>query len=54
MIAFYLGAGDHEKADQAATQGLVLADDSWRCYDSLLYRNDAGFSRMFTASEDGH
>ena len=25
VIAFYLGAGDHEKADQAATQGLVLA-----------------------------
>ena len=25
VIAFYLGAGDHRKADQAATQGLVLA-----------------------------
>ena len=25
VIAFYLGAGDHEKTDQAATQGLVLA-----------------------------
>ena len=25
VIAFHLGAGDHEKADQAATQGLVLA-----------------------------
>ena len=25
VIAFYLGEGDHEKADQAATQGLVLA-----------------------------
>ena len=25
VIAFYLGAGDHKKADQAATQGLVLA-----------------------------
>ena len=24
VIAFHLGAGDHEKADQAATQGLVL------------------------------
>ena len=43
VIAFYLGAGDHEKTDQAATQGLVLARDSWRCYDSLLYRHHAGF-----------
>ena len=25
MIALYLGAGDNKKADQAATQGLVLA-----------------------------
>ena len=25
VIAIHLGAGDHEKADQAATQGLVLA-----------------------------
>lgn len=25
VIAFYLGAGDHEKADTAATQGLVLS-----------------------------
>ena len=25
VIAFYLGAGDYEKADQSATQGLVLA-----------------------------
>ena len=25
VIAFHSGAGDHEKADQAATQGLVLA-----------------------------
>ena len=25
VIAFHLGAGDHEKADQAATQGLLLA-----------------------------
>lgn len=25
VIALYLGAGDHRKADQAATQGLVLA-----------------------------
>ena len=25
VIAFYLGAGDNKKADQAATQGLVLA-----------------------------
>ena len=25
VIAFHLGAGNHEKADQAATQGLVLA-----------------------------
>ena len=25
VIAFYLGAGDNRKADQAATQGLVLA-----------------------------
>ena len=24
-FAFYLGAGDNRKADQAATQGLVLA-----------------------------
>ena len=25
VIAFHLGAGNHKKADQAATQGLVLA-----------------------------
>ena len=45
VIAFYLGARDNRKADQAATQGLVACRDSWRCHDSLLYRNDAGFFR---------
>ena len=56
VIAFHLGAGDHEKADQAATQGLVLA---WRpdplfhgvvmtvCCITIM----PVFLRMFTSSE---
>ena len=60
VIAFYLGAGDHEKTDQAATQGLVLAAgtcacrDSWRCYDSLLYRHHAGFPADVHFIRSGH
>ena len=43
VIAFHLGAKDHKKADQAATQGTCTCRDPRRCYDSLLYRHHAGF-----------
>ena len=59
MIAFYLGAGDHRKADQAATQGLVLAVIHGivmtvcciMIMPVLIDIRIAVFLRMFTSSE---
>ena len=52
VIAFYLGAGDHKKADMAATQGLLLA-----ILHSILLTIGAilimpTFLKMFTSSKD--
>ena len=51
VIAFYLGAGDHEKADQAATQGLVLALIHGVVMTVCCIAIMPVFLRMFTASE---
>ena len=51
VIAFYLGAGDHEKADQAATQGLVLAVIHGVVMTFCCIAIMPVFLRMFTASE---
>ncbi len=51
VIAFYLGAGDHEKADQAATQGLVLAVIHGVVMTVCCIAIMPVFLRMFTASE---
>lgn len=53
VIAFYLGAGNHEKADQLPHRTCACRD-SWRCYDSLLYRNYAGFSADVHCIRSGH
>ena len=42
VIAFYLGAGDYRKADQAATQGLVLAVIHGVVMTCLLYTSRMG------------
>lgn len=51
VIAFYLGAGDHEKADQAATQGLELAVIHGVVMTVCCIAIMPVFLRMFTASE---
>ena len=51
VIAFYLGAGDHRKADQAATQGLVLAVIHGVVMTVCCIAVMPVFLRMFTASE---
>lgn len=51
VIAFYLGAGDHEKADQAVTQGLVLAVIHGVVMTVCCIAIMPVFLRMFTASE---
>ena len=51
VIAFYLGAGDHEKADQAATQGLVLAVIHGVVMTVCCITIMPVFLRMFTSSE---
>ena len=50
-IAFYLGAGDHRKADQAATQGLVLAVIHGVVMTVCCITIMPVFLRMFTSSE---
>ena len=51
VIAFYLGAGDHEKTDQAATQGLVLAVIHGVVMTVCCIAIMPVFLRMFTSSE---
>ena len=51
VIAFYLGAGDHRKADQAATQGLVLAVIHGVVMTVCCIAIMPVFLRMFTSSE---
>ena len=51
VIAFCLGAGDHEKADQAATQGLVLAVIHGVVMTVCCIAIMPVFLRKFTASE---
>ena len=50
-IALYLGAGDHRKADQAATQGLVLAVIHGVVMTVCCITIMPVFLRMFTSSE---
>ena len=51
VIAFYLGAGDNRKADQAATQGLVLAVIHGVVMTICCITIMPVFLRMFTSSE---
>ena len=51
VIAIHLGAGDHEKADQAATQGLVLAVIHGVVMTVCCITIMPVFLRMFTSSE---
>ena len=51
VIAFHLGAGDHEKADQTATQGLVLAVIHGVVMTVCCITIMPVFLRMFTSSE---
>ena len=51
VIALYLGAGDHRKADQAATQGLVLAVIHGVVMTVCCITIMPVFLRMFTSSE---
>ena len=51
VIAFYLGAGDNRKADQAATQGLVLAVIHGVVMTVCCIAMMPGFLGMFTSSE---
>ena len=54
VIAFHLGAGDHEKADRGRHAGTCACRDSWRCYDSLLYYDHAGFPADVHFIRSGH
>ena len=51
VIAFYLGAGDNRKADQAATQGLVLAVIHGVVMTVCCIAMMPAFLGMFTLSE---
>ena len=51
VIAFYLGARDNRKADQAATQGLVLAVIHGVVMTVCCIAMMPGFLGMFTSSE---
>ena len=51
VIAFYLGAGDREKADMAATQGLLLAVLHSVVLTIGCIAVMPAFLRMFTTSE---
>ena len=51
VIAFHLGAGDHEKTDQAATQGLVFAVIHGVVMTVCCIAIMPVFLRMFTSSE---
>ena len=51
VIAFYLGAGDHRKADQAATQGFVLAVIHGVVMTVCCITIMPVFLRMFTSPE---
>ena len=51
VIAFHLGAGDNSKADQAATQGLVLAVIHGVVMTVCCIAIMPVFLRMFTSSE---
>ena len=51
VIAFYLGAGDNRKADQAATQGLVLAVIHGVVMTVCCIAIMPAFLGMFTSSE---
>ena len=51
VIAFYLGAGDHEKTDQAATQGLVFAIIHGVVMTVCCIAIMPVFLRIFTSSE---
>ena len=51
VIAFYLGAGDNRKADQAATQGLVLAVVHGVVMTVCCIAMMPAFLGMFTSSE---
>ena len=51
VIAFYLGAGDNRKADQAATQGLVLAVIHGIVMTVCCIAMMPAFLGMFTSSE---
>ena len=51
VIAFYLGAGDNRKADQAATQGLVLAVIHGVFMTVCCIAMMPAFLGMFTSSE---
>ena len=46
VIAFHLGAGDKDKADDAATQGLFV--NSWRCsYRFVYFYYETVFIRLY-------
>ena len=51
VIAFYLGAGDNKKADQAATQGLVLAMIHGIVMTVCCITMMSAFLGMFTSSK---
>ena len=51
VIAFYLGSGDNRKADQAATQGLVLAVIHGVVMTACCIAIMPAFLGMFTSSE---
>ena len=54
VIAFYLGAGDHRKSGSGRHAGTCACRDSWRCYDSLLYYDHAGFPADVHFIRSGH
>ena len=53
VIAFYL-AREITKKQISCHTGTCACRDSWRCYDSLLYRNYAGFSADVHCIRSGH
>lgn len=42
-VAFYLGAGDQERADKAATQGMLFKRHPWSRVNDNIHCDHAGF-----------
>ena len=53
-IGFGVGRGGSQKSGSGSHAGTCACRDSWRCYDSLLYYDHAGFPADVHFIRSGH